>query len=81
MVSEKNGRALTFHIPPEEAHIQSYLVVLRHLLTRTVCPLRRIKIETINRIPAAESPYLEVLRLGFELLLDIKNVILYRRDG
>ena len=52
---------------------------LHHLLTRQFQPVRRITIETINNEEAAHSPYVDVLRTAFDVAIDYKNVILYRK--
>jgi ATP-dependent Lhr-like helicase len=77
MVSEGNGKTLTFHVPPDDVRLQEFLEPLRHLLTRRFKPLRRITIERINGEEAARSPYLDALRISFEVLVDYKKVSLY----
>ena len=77
MVSEGHGKILTFHVPPDDPHVQEVLGTLRHLLTRRFRPLRRITIERINGEEAARSPYLDALRISFEVLVDYKKVSLY----
>jgi ATP-dependent Lhr-like helicase len=79
MVSERNGKALRFNVPPDDAHLPEYLGVLRHLLTREFQPIRRIPIETINGDDAARSPYVDALRTAFDVTVDYKEVTLYRR--
>jgi ATP-dependent Lhr-like helicase len=81
MVCRQYGKTLTFHVPPDDPDIISYLGPLHHLLTRRVEPLRHITVETINGQPAASSPYLEVLRLTFEVVADYKTVTLYQKHG
>jgi ATP-dependent Lhr-like helicase len=77
MVSEGHGKTLTFHVPPDDPHLQEVLTPLRHLLTRRFRPLRRITIERINGEGAVRSPYLDALRISFEVLVDYKKVTLY----
>ena len=77
MVSTGLGKTLTFHVPPEDSILQQILVPLRHLLTRRFEPLRRITIETINGEEAARSPYLDALRISFEIVVDYKKVSLF----
>ena len=77
MVSEGHGKTLTFHLPPDDPQLQEVLTPLRHLLTRRFRPLRRIMIERINGEGAARSPYLDALRISFEVLVDYKKVSLY----
>ena len=78
-VSQRYGRVLTFHEPPEDPRIQEYLIVLRHLLTREFQPLHTITVETVNDQDAAQSPYVEAFRVGFEVRMDYKAVKLFRK--
>jgi len=80
LVSQRNGRTLTFNVPPDDPHLLAYMGFLRHLLTRPFKPLRRIIIEDINGEDAAQSPYVDTLRTGFDVIADYKNIILYRRE-
>ena len=80
-ISGRNGRTLTFKVLPDDVHLPEYLSPLRHLLTRQFQPVRRITIETINDEEAALSPYVDVLRTAFDVAIDYKNVILYRKSG
>jgi ATP-dependent Lhr-like helicase len=57
LVSKRNGRDLTFHVPPEDPDLPEYMVSLRHLLMRKFQPVRRISIETINGESAPQSAY------------------------
>lgn len=52
---------------------------MQHLLTRDFMPLSRITIETINGDEAAHSPYLDVLRTLFDVVVDYKNVVVYKK--
>jgi len=80
-VSRRNGRNLTFNVPPDDPHLPEYISPLRHLLTRQFQPVHRITIETINDEEAARSPYLDMLRTAFDVQFDHKNVTLYRKLG
>lgn len=79
MTSERNGKALNFNVPCDDPQMQEYLSVLHHLLKREFQPLRRITIETINGEDAARSPYADPLRTAFEVTVDYKHLILYRK--
>ena len=79
MVSARKGKDLTFFIPPNDPLIQSAMVPLHHMLTRSFQPMRRIIIETINGERASQSVYLDSLRTSFDLSVDYRNVVLYRR--
>ena len=78
LVSEQHGKSLTFHVPDDDEQISRYLCVFRHLLYRSFQPVRKIEIETINDIPARESPYLDALATSFTLLRDHKSVYIQR---
>ena len=78
-VSQRYGRVLTFHEPPEDPRIQEYLIVLRHLLTREFQALHTITVETVNDQDAAQSPYVEAFRVGFDVRMDYKAVKLFRK--
>ena len=77
LISERRGAALTFLVGPKDPEIQSFLSPLHHLLQRRIQPLRQIKVETINGQPAASSPYLDILRTGFEVSPGAGDVVLY----
>jgi len=78
-VSRRNGKDLTFHVPPDDPHLPEYLISLRHLLTRQFQPVRRIPIETLNGEKAPQSPYVHALRTSFDVLMDYRYVNLYRK--
>jgi ATP-dependent Lhr-like helicase len=77
--SERNGKALTIDIAPDNRHIQEILAPLRHLLYRQFMPLKQVVIETINQQYAAKSPYVAALKTSFEVLIEHKKVTLYRK--
>jgi ATP-dependent Lhr-like helicase len=79
LVSKRNGRDLTFHVPPEDPDLPEYMVSLRHLLMRKFQPVRRISIETINGESSPQSAYVPVLRTSFDVTVDYRNVTLYRK--
>jgi ATP-dependent Lhr-like helicase len=79
VVSQRNGRSLTFAIGDDDPDLAACLGFLHHLMNRQFQPLRRITIETINGEEAAASSYLDGLRTVFDAMVDYKNVILYRR--
>jgi len=79
LISNRNGKAVTILVPPDDPNVQRYMGSLHHLLTRSFQPMRRITIETINDEKAIRSPYVDALRTSFELMVDYKNVILYRK--
>jgi len=79
VISQRNGGALTFNVPPDDPHLPEYLGFLHNLLTRQFRPVRRITIKTINGEDAAGSDYLDVLRTCFDVMIDYRSVILYRK--
>jgi ATP-dependent Lhr-like helicase len=79
LISSRNGKALTILVPPDDPNLPRYMGPLRHLLTRSFQPMRRVTIETINDEKAIRSPYVDALRTSFELMVDYKHVILYRQ--
>lgn len=79
MESRRGAKTLIFHAPENSPHLQSYLGLLHHLLTRRFQPMRRILIETINGEDAAVSPYAEALKVGFDVSVDFNNLILYEK--
>ena len=79
VVSKRNGKDLTFHVPPEDPDLPKYMISLRHLLMRKLQPLRRISIETINGEKAPQSAYIPALRTSFDVTVDYRNATLYRK--
>ena len=79
VISKRNGKNLSFLVPPDDPDLPDYFVSLRHLLTRKFQPLRRIAIETINDERATESHYIPALRTAFDLSVDPKEVVLFRK--
>jgi len=78
LTSMGHGRELVFNVDKDDTDIQSYLGVLRHLLARQFRPLKQITVKTINGRDAARSPYVDALRIAFDVMIDYKQVILYR---
>jgi ATP-dependent Lhr-like helicase len=79
MESRRSGKTLIFHVPGDSPHLQSYLGVLHHLLTRRFQPMRRIVIETINGEDASSSPYANALKISFDASPDFKHLVLYQK--
>ena len=79
LISEKSGKALTIHADPDDPKLQEHYSPLKHLLYRQFNPLKQITIEQINEKNASESPYLDSLRISFEVLVEFKKVTLYRK--
>jgi ATP-dependent Lhr-like helicase len=79
VISKRNGKDLSFLVPPHDPRLSKYFISLHHLLTRKFQPLKRIAIETINGEKATGSPYVATLRTGFDVSVDPKEVVLYRK--
>jgi ATP-dependent Lhr-like helicase len=79
LVSRRHGRELVFHVNTDDPDIQTYLSLLRHLMSRQFQPQRQITVETINDMTAAKSPFVDALRISFDVLVEYKNVVLYRK--
>lgn len=75
---EKHGKTLTFNCPPTSTHLTKYFTVLRHILYRSFTPKGKVVIESINDVPAIESPYLEALEQSFDIIHDHKSVYVQR---
>jgi ATP-dependent Lhr-like helicase len=79
VVSKRNGKDLSFLVPYNDPDLPNYFISLHHLLTRKFQPLRRIMIETINDEKATESLYIPALRAAFDVSVDPKEVVLFRK--
>ena len=72
----RSGKAVIFHIPPEDPDVERALEPIRHMLTRSFNPIRLIHFETINDEDVRVSLYLEVLGARFRLHCDHKRVVI-----
>jgi hypothetical protein len=79
LTSLRQGNELIFNVDSDNVNIPEYLGVLRHLLHRQFSPLKQITVQAINGQTAVRSPYVDGLRIAFDVLLDYKQVILYPR--
>jgi ATP-dependent Lhr-like helicase len=77
--SRRRGKTLVFYVPEGDPHVQSYLGLFHHMLNRKFQPVRRIVVEQINGVDAAHSPYAEIFRIGFDVNVDFKKLILFRK--
>jgi len=78
LTSERYGKSISIKVTPDDKHLCRYFGVLRHLLYRSFQPRAKIEIESINDLPARQSPYLKVLDSEFNLLHDHKSVYIQR---
>ena len=79
LVSERRGRRLAVHLPPDHPLLGDVLGVLRGFLTRDVRPMKAVTVETVNGEPAASSPYRETLEALFHVVRDRTGLRLMRR--
>lgn len=79
LISERNGKHLTIHTTPDDKQFPELLAPLKHQLYRQFQPLKQVTIETINGEAAARSPFLAAFKTAFEILVEPKKVILYRK--
>ena len=79
LISERNGKDITINAPADDPRLQEYYCSLRHLLTRRFQPLRQITVESVNKEPATASPYLDSLKISFDVLTEFKKITLYRK--
>ncbi len=79
IVSTGNAKRLDIRVAYDNPHLPAYLAFLEHLLSRSFAPLPRLSISSINGEKAPASPYVALLRQGFEVSVDPKAVTLWRR--
>lgn len=79
LISERKGKSLRISPAPNDPRLSECFAVFRERLQRRYEPDKRIVIETINDEPAIRSPYLDALRLYFDVLVDHRQVILQKR--
>lgn len=78
LVISRRGKSLKFIKEPDEDALSRYLEVLHHLSYRNVDPVRQLRIETINHVDAASSPYREKLESVFNVYVDYKAIVVQR---
>ena len=74
-VVENSGKRLRIHLDPDDPGLDALAIHLPSILHAH----RRAAIETINNLPARQSPYLEVLERHLHLAHDHRGVYLERR--
>ena len=79
LISEKNGKQLTFNCHHDAPMIQSYLSFFKILISRPIKPFSSIRVETINDYPVLKSDYQHVL-LSFGFYKDYKGMILSQKE-
>lgn len=81
LVSRRHGKEIEIRVDPEDPRLPRYLTLFRDLLSRPVRPLRSITVERINGRPAVDSEYLPILKVQFDLAVDARHAVLYRRHA
>ncbi|MHB9130976.1 MAG: DEAD/DEAH box helicase [Armatimonadota bacterium] len=79
MIIEREGKNLTFHLPPDDPQFGLCLTPLHNLLERRFQPILRLTVEKINDGNPCESPYLDALALHFEVIRDSNRAFLAKR--
>lgn len=74
-VVENGGRRLSIYVEPHDPELDALAADLASILRGH----RRVAIETINDLPARQSPYLEALDRHLELARDHRGIYLQRR--
>ena len=74
-VVENGGRRLNIRLEPDDPGLDALAIHLGPILRRA----RRVAIETINELPARQSPYLEALGRHLALAHDHRGVYVERR--
>lgn len=75
VVSKSRGKEIDIHVPPEDPSISRYFRVFGDLLSRDVEPGKSIRVETINDLPARESPYKKSF-LSYGFIEEYKGLVL-----
>jgi ATP-dependent Lhr-like helicase len=79
VIAERGGKTLTLAPSPDDPRLPDLLAPLRLQLERRVRPVLQIAVETINGLPAAQSPYLDALRAVFDVVPNSPRVFLGAR--
>ena len=67
LVSRRRGRELEFRVPPDAPRVPDYLSFMETLTSREQRPMNAVHVESINDLPAGESPYrARLIDFGFE---------------
>ena len=74
MVSSRKGKVLHIHLPVDHERLADCFVLFDHLLGRSIDPLLSITVETINAEDAAGSPFIEVLRHRFDIIVETPTI-------
>ena len=79
LVSERKGKSLTIHLASDDPGLIPCLEVVKAWLARPGGGPARMRVETINDLPAGQSPYLDPIRQVFTTMVEHKEVSLYSK--
>ena len=79
VVSRSHAKTLAIHLAADDPDLPQALGFMQHLLTRTAQPRRHITIEEINEQPAAESPYVDLFKSGFDAVIEHRHIRIHPR--
>lgn len=66
MVSRRRGAEIDFFVPPDTNGLSLYLGLFSEHLNREAAPWKIVRVQTVNSIPARQSPYKKIfLESGF----------------
>jgi len=74
LVSRRRGRDLEFRIAPDDPSLDRCLAFVRDLVARDVRAPSVLRVETVNGLPAPESPYRQAL-LAFGFVEDYRELV------
>lgn len=78
VAAKRNGKDLLIKAGPDNPAIPAYFAFCKTLLTREFNPLKSVVVESINGLPALESPYKKALQ-GIGFTDEYKSLVLRRQ--
>jgi len=78
VLAKRNGKELLIKTGPDDPAIPAYFTFCKTLLTREFNPLKSVVVESINGLPALESPYKKALQ-GIGFTGEYKSLVLRRQ--
>lgn len=78
LISKRNGKELTIHVPPDHPRLGDFLQFFKVLLSREFQPVKYVTVETVNDEPVVSSPYKEALK-SFGFRKDYKSMTLLKK--
>jgi ATP-dependent Lhr-like helicase len=77
LVSRRGGKDVDISVEPDHARLTEFMGVFRHMVGRSVQPMPKVKVEHINGIDAADSPFADAFK-QFGFRRDYKLLVLWR---